>query len=118
LPDETREIRRVRALFISDVHLGMKATRVAQLIDFLRWHDADVIYLVGDIVDGWRLAKSWHWPPEYDELTKLIIASDPHSPDGVRANGTPTNVDAFAKAFGCKDGDAMVNSGDKKVVIW
>jgi len=52
------------------------------------------------------------------ELTKLIIASDPHSPNGVRANGTPTNVEAFARAFGCKEGDAMVNSGDKKVVIW
>jgi putative endopeptidase len=59
------------------------------------------------------------WREKYTpELTKMIIASDPHSPDGVRANGTPSNVDAFAKAFGCKDGDAMVNSGDKKVVIW
>ena len=59
------------------------------------------------------------WREKYTpELTKLIVASDPHSPDGVRANGTPTNVDAFAKAFGCKEGDAMVNSGDKKVVIW
>jgi putative endopeptidase len=59
------------------------------------------------------------WREKYTpELTKLIIASDPHSPDGVRANATPTNIDAFAKAFGCKDGDAMVNSGDKKVVIW
>ncbi len=59
------------------------------------------------------------WREKYTpELTKLIIASDPHAPGGVRANGTPSNVDAFAKAFGCKDGDAMVNSGDKKVVIW
>ena len=59
------------------------------------------------------------WREKYTpELTKLIIASDPHSPDAVRANATPTNVDAFAKAFGCKEGDAMVNSGDKKVVIW
>src|SRR5688572_22749961 len=59
------------------------------------------------------------WRVKYTpELTKLIIASDPHSPNGVRANGTPTNVDAFAKAFGCKEGDAMVNSGEKKVVIW
>ena len=40
------------------------------------------------------------------------------APDGVRANGTPTNVDSFAKAFDCKAGDAMVNSGEKKVVIW
>ena len=59
------------------------------------------------------------WREKYTpELTKLIIASDPHSPDGVRANGTPTNIDAFAKAFGCKEGDPMVNSGEKKVVIW
>ncbi len=59
------------------------------------------------------------WRGKYTpELTKLIIASDPHSPGGVRANGTPTNIDAFAKAFGCKEGDTMVNSGDKKVVIW
>jgi putative endopeptidase len=59
------------------------------------------------------------WREKYTpELTKMIIASDPHSPDGVRANATPSNVDAFAKAFGCKDGDPMVNSGEKKVVIW
>jgi putative endopeptidase len=59
------------------------------------------------------------WREKYTpELTKMIIASDPHSPDGVRANATPSNVDAFAKAFGCKEGDPMVNSGEKKVVIW
>lgn len=59
------------------------------------------------------------WREKYTpELTKLIVASDPHAPDAVRANGTPTNIDAFAKAFGCKEGDPMVNSGEKKVVIW
>jgi putative endopeptidase len=59
------------------------------------------------------------WRSKYTpELTKLIVASDPHAPDGVRASGTPRNVDAFAKAFGCKEGDAMVNSGEKKIVIW
>lgn len=59
------------------------------------------------------------WRSKYTpELTKLIVASDPHAPDGVRASATPTNVDAFAKAFGCKAGDAMVNSGEKKIVIW
>jgi putative endopeptidase len=59
------------------------------------------------------------WRAKYTpELTKLIVASDPHAPDAARANGTPSNVDAFAKAFGCKEGDAMVNSGDKKVAIW
>jgi putative endopeptidase len=46
------------------------------------------------------------------------LASDPHSPSRIRANGTPTNVPAFAQAFRCKEGDPMVNSGDKLVTIW
>lgn len=71
--DEGREVRKVRALFISDVHLGMRPTRIAQLNDFLRWHDAETIYLVGDIVDGWRLAEAWHWPAEYHQMVELFL---------------------------------------------
>jgi putative endopeptidase len=52
------------------------------------------------------------------EMLKVQLASDPHSPEAQRTNGTPTNVPAFAAAFGCKDTDAMVNSGAKRVVIW
>ena len=96
MPDETREIRRVRALFISDVHLGMKPTRTAQLIDFLRWHDADVIYLVGDIVDGWRLAKSWHWPSEYNQLAQLLLEK---AATGTRMVVLPGNHDEFLRDY-------------------
>jgi putative endopeptidase len=52
------------------------------------------------------------------EALKVRLASDPHSPGRVRANGTPTNVPAYATAFGCKAGDAMVNADAKRVVIW
>ena len=47
-----------RTLFISDVHLGSKAAKAEFLIDFLRYHEAETIYLVGDIVDGWRLRRT------------------------------------------------------------
>ena len=50
--------QRVRALFLSDVHLGSRACRSDQFADFLRHHRADTIYLVGDIVDGWRLRRA------------------------------------------------------------
>ena len=96
LKAETREIRRVRALFISDVHLGMRPIRVGQLIDFLRWHDADVIYLVGDIVDGWRLAKSWHWPVEYNELAQLLLEK---AAAGTRMVVLPGNHDEFLRDY-------------------
>jgi putative endopeptidase len=52
------------------------------------------------------------------EALKVQLASDPHSPGRIRANGTPTNVPAFAEAFGCQEGDPMVNSYDKLVQIW
>ena len=93
---ETREVRRVRALFLSDVHLGMRPARVPQLIDFLRWHDADAIYLVGDIVDGWRLAKSWHWPNEYNILVQILLDK---ATAGTRVVYLPGNHDEFLREY-------------------
>jgi len=52
------------------------------------------------------------------ETMKVRLNTDPHSPSMFRANGAPSNMDQFADAFQCKPGDAMVRSGDKKVVIW
>jgi UDP-2,3-diacylglucosamine pyrophosphatase LpxH len=73
MPDETKTVRRVRALFISDVHLGMRPTRIGQLVDFLRHHEAETIYLIGDILDGWRLARSWYWPPIYNVFVENLL---------------------------------------------
>jgi putative endopeptidase len=52
------------------------------------------------------------------EELKVRLNTDPHAPAMFRANGAPSNLDAFAQAFGCKPGDKMVRSGDAKVVIW
>jgi len=93
---EGREVRRVRAMFLSDVHLGMRPTRIYQLIDFLRWHDADVIYLVGDILDGWRLAKAWHWPAEYHTLVEIFLAK---ALAGARVVVLPGNHDEFLREY-------------------
>jgi putative endopeptidase len=53
-----------------------------------------------------------------DKALRVQLASDPHSPGRIRANGTPSNVPAYAAAFGCKPGDPMANADDKRVVIW
>ncbi|MBC7657905.1 MAG: M13 family metallopeptidase [Frankiaceae bacterium] len=52
------------------------------------------------------------------EALKVMLNTNPHSPAMFRANGAPSNMDQFAAAFQCKAGDAMVRSGDKKVVLW
>ncbi|MEO8313402.1 MAG: M13-type metalloendopeptidase, partial [Pseudomonadota bacterium] len=64
---------------------------------------------------GWATA----WRSVYkDQEIKVRLNSDPHAPARIRTNGTLANHPAFATAFGCKDGDAMVNSSGKQVVIW
>ena len=50
--------QRYRAIWISDVHLGTRACKADFLLDFLRSTDSEYLYLVGDIVDGWRLRKT------------------------------------------------------------
>src|ERR1700730_4041131 len=65
--------RRFRALFISDVHLGAKGCQAERLLDFMRDHEADVIYLVGDIVDGWQLRSGWYWPQAHNDVVQKLL---------------------------------------------
>jgi putative endopeptidase len=53
-----------------------------------------------------------------DKAQLVLLNTDPHAPAKFRANGAPSNMPAFARAFGCKSGDAMVRDGDKQVKIW
>lgn len=65
--------KRYRTLFISDVHLGTKACRAAELLDLLRHTEADTIYLVGDIIDFWRLGRSSHWPQSHNDVLQKLL---------------------------------------------
>jgi len=64
---------RTRSLFISDVHLGTKGCQADLLLDFLRYHDADTIYLVGDMIDGWRLKTKWYWPQTHNDVVQKLL---------------------------------------------
>jgi putative endopeptidase len=49
---------------------------------------------------------------------EVLLNADPHSPAQFRAIGAPSNMPAFAEAFKCKAGDAMVRDDAKQVKIW
>ena len=51
-----------RSVFISDLHLGSGSARAADAAAFLKHIDCQTLYLVGDIIDMWRLRSRWHWP--------------------------------------------------------
>ena len=63
----------VRALFISDVHLGTRTAQAERLLDFLRYCEADVIYLVGDIVDFWKVRRGPHWPQTHNDVLQKLM---------------------------------------------
>src|SRR5207248_8999689 len=65
--------RRFRTLFISDVHLEARPSQADRLLDFLLRHDADTIYLVGDIVDGWALQTNWYWPQSHNDFVQKML---------------------------------------------
>jgi UDP-2,3-diacylglucosamine pyrophosphatase LpxH len=87
---------RYRAVFISDVHLGTRGCRSDFLVDFLRRITCERLYLVGDIIDGWRLRKSWYWDKQCDEVLRLILR---HARSGTEVTYIPGNHDEMFRAW-------------------
>jgi UDP-2,3-diacylglucosamine pyrophosphatase LpxH len=88
--------KRFRTLFISDIHLGSKAAKADFLVDFLRYHEAESIYLVGDIVDGWRLRRSWHWPQSHNDVVQKLLRQ---ARKGTSVTYIAGNHDEFLRNF-------------------
>jgi len=92
----TEQPRRYRTLFISDVHLGTKGCRADRLLDFLRHHEAERMYLVGDIVDGWQLKSGWYWPQSHNDVVQKLLRA---ARKGTRITYIPGNHDEFLRDF-------------------
>lgn len=90
------EARTFRTIFISDVHLGSKAAKADYLIDFMRYHEAETYILVGDIIDGWRLKRSWHWPQSCNDVVQKLLRK---ARKGARIIYVPGNHDEFLRDF-------------------
>lgn len=89
-------IRKYRTVFISDVHLGTKGCQAELLLDFMRHIECDTLYLVGDIVDGWKLRSGWHWPQAHNDVVQKILRM---ARKGVRVVYVPGNHDDRIRDF-------------------
>jgi UDP-2,3-diacylglucosamine pyrophosphatase LpxH len=88
--------RRYRSIFISDVHLGTPGCKADMLLDFLKRTDSEYLYLVGDIVDGWRLRRSWYWPQPHNDVVQKILRK---ARKGTKVVFVPGNHDEFARDY-------------------
>ena len=85
-----------RSVFISDTHLGTRGCRSDFLADFLRRTSCQHLFLVGDIIDGWRLRKSWYWDEHHDEVLRQILR---HARGGTEVTYIPGNHDEMFRAW-------------------
>ena len=83
-------VRLHRTIFISDVHLGTPGCKAELLADFLAHNDCRTLYLVGDIVDFWRLKRSWFWSAAHSRVIDIILAK---VKSGTRVVYVPGNHD-------------------------
>ena len=116
---------RYRTVFISDTHLGTKGCRSDSLADFLSRISCDTLYLVGDIIDGWRLKKSWYWDSHHDEVLRLILHMARNGTDVVYIPGNhdemfrtwlPMKLEIAGIRF-CEDAVHVTADGRKLLVM-
>jgi UDP-2,3-diacylglucosamine pyrophosphatase LpxH len=95
-PERVVERTRYRTVWISDVHLGTRGCNAPMLIDFLDHVDSDVMYLVGDIIDGWQLKKRFHWPAAHNDVVWRLMK---RAKRGTRVVYIPGNHDEMFRQF-------------------
>lgn len=99
-----------RTIWISDVHLGTRGCQASYLLDFLRTHDSETLYLVGDILDGWHLKKGWYWPQTHNDVVQKILRK---GRKGTRVIYVPGNHDESVRQFiGMSFGEIEVREDD------
>jgi UDP-2,3-diacylglucosamine pyrophosphatase LpxH len=86
----TLQLRHYRSIFISDLHLGTRGCKAEFLLDFLKYNEADNIYLVGDIIDCWRLRKAWYWAQSHNDVVQKLLRK---ARKGTRVVYVPGNHD-------------------------
>ena len=87
----------LRTLWLSDIHLGTRDCKAAQLLDFMRHCSADTLYLVGDIIDCWQLKKKGiYWPQAHNDVVQKLLRK---ARKGSRVVFVPGNHDEFARPY-------------------
>ena len=85
-----------RAGWISDVHLGTRGSQAAALLEFLRDHEFETLYLVGDLIDIWSLRRRRYWPQSHNDVVQKLLRK---ARKGTRLVYIPGNHDEFVAGF-------------------
>ena len=89
-------MKKYKSVFISDIHLGTKMSQADKLLDFFKTFECENLFLVGDIIDGWSMNNSFHWPQTHNDVIQKILR---RARKGTKIFYIPGNHDEFLRAF-------------------
>ena len=99
-------MNRIRALFLSDVHLGSRACQAERLLSFLKQYECRTIFLLGDIVDFWALKRAVYWPEAHNTVVQKLLRLARHGVDIVYIPGN--HDEALKKYFDTSFGNVRL----------
>ena len=85
-----------RSIWISDIHLGTRGCKAEFLVDFLKHVECDTLYLVGDVIDLWKMKSGWYWPAMHSEVVRRVMDM---ARRGVRVVFIPGNHDEWFRGY-------------------
>lgn len=106
-PISQNDPKKIRAAWISDIHLGTRGANAAALLDFLRDYDFEVLYVVGDLIDIWQLRRGIYWPQQHNDAIQKILRK---ARKGARVVYIPGNHDEMVSQFVGAYGNIVVEN--------
>jgi UDP-2,3-diacylglucosamine pyrophosphatase LpxH len=98
--------QKVRAIFLSDIHLGTRGCQADRLLDFLRNYESEYLFLVGDIIDFWAMSRGICWTAQQNTVVQKILRRARH---GEHVMLVPGNHDEALREYdGVSFGDIQV----------
>lgn len=88
--------RHYPTLFLSDIHLGTRGCQAELLLGFLKVHSCDRLYLVGDIIDGWRMKSGVYWPQTHSNVLRRFLTLTKRGTEVIFVTG---NHDEFLRSY-------------------
>ena len=89
-------MEKYKSIFISDVHIGSKGCKSKYLYNFLKTHSCENLFLVGDIIDCWRLKSKIYWPQEHSNVIRNILSM---AKNGTKVTYITGNHDDFLRIY-------------------
>lgn len=89
-------MNKYKTIFISDIHLGTKACNIDLLLDFLKYNNSEKLYLIGDIIDFWRIKSKVYWPQSHNDAIQKILRKARKGTEVIYITGNhDENLDQF-----------------------